>query len=345
MRRAKAYDKQSREFIGFKHADGFNEAVRYAYDLRCPEQGCDCSVHWRKQVHAKENTDIRPATFVKNRSSSHAAGCFQDYERIARENSAYTFFKDGAFHVRINFPLGTSNRDRFPMRGYLTEQQIAAANDRKDIKPFSTLKELVRFIEKNLGELDGPDLPDLVMNYQGHKAKFDGKMIGNMAYAKLYGITTLEDRHKNTAVTLSIVRPAHEIKRNENGKRRFVCASQPVEIFKRAHRISPVIVAYDDAIAEDIAAAAKKKEILCVVTRPFSPGWKPGHRETSVYLNVAQAAQYTRIDEKYWRKPQLELFPERDLPPHKRPPAAGPSISAGTPPAAAGPSPSAPLAP
>ncbi len=315
MRRARAHDKQTGEFVRMMNASAMTEDLRYAYDYRCCEAACNCTVHWRKFVHAKENTDPRAATFAKNASSEHVSGCHQDYERIARDNSAYTYFKDGAFHVRINFPMGASDQDIYPGRGYLSQQQIHAANNTKDITPFSTAKSLVAFIEKNLGELDSEDLPDLVLHYQGRTALLADKVVGNMDYQKLYDLSIAQDRNKNTPVALTIVKPTHEIKANDNGKRRFVCAPQEARINGRKHAIKPVIVCYYDENAQGIADAIQKNQTLVVMTRPYSTGQKFGYKETTVSLSIRKNEQVTPVSSRYWRVPQLQF----DFPPGPSP--------------------------
>lgn len=312
MKRARAFDPDTGEFVGFKRASALTEASRYAFQYKCCEEGCNCSVHWRKTVHAKENTDIRLATFVKNPSSPHNEGCHQDYERIAREHSSYTYFKDGAFHVRVNFPLGAAKVDLNPMRGYLKDEQIAAANNKKNITPFSSLTDLTAFVEKVLGPLDSEDLPDLTLHYQGRTASFADKVIGNLNYKKLYEVSV--DYHKGdvTPVAMTIVKPDHEISPNDKGKRRFVCTAQEAIVEGRKHAVKPVIVCFneDESVADTIENAMIKGETLSVITRPFSNGYRFRTAVTQVYLNVRKPEQVAAIADSYWRviePPQLRM--------------------------------------
>lgn len=311
MKKAKALDKETGLLIGLVGALSMTEAQRYAFDYRCPEAACDCKVHWRRAVEAKENTDPRPPTWVKNPSSQHAAGCFHDYERIASENHEYTYFLNGQFHVRINFPVGAAKQDTYPLRpGYLTEHQLSAAENTKHIKPFGNLKDLVKFIEKNLGPIDGDTLPDLVMHYQGKEAHFADKIIGSLDYARLYDATLLPEGQSTAASALTVVKLAHEIEKNRSGKHRFSCMTQDVKIDGRKHSITPVIVCPADSpeFVEEMRAATIGGQVMAVMARPFSRGANFSHASTPVYLSLAKDRQIAAIADSYWKEPPVSYM-------------------------------------
>lgn len=304
MKRARAFEKGTDQFVKLMSASAMTEALRHAFDYRCPEQGCDCKVHWRRETSVNENTEKRPATFVTNPKAKHAAGCFHDYERIAKENSEYTYYKDGALHVRINFAVGTAKSDLYPMReGYLTESFKQAAQSHKDLVPFSSLQDLLKFVEKNLGPLDREDLPDLYMHYQGRQALFEDKFIGSNNYAKLYESSLLPNGKKERPSAIVVIKPDHEIEANSHGKRRFACLPQSVIVNGRDQVIKPIIVCYDDnpTLAPQIEETTQRDMTIAMTTRPFSNGIIHGFKETPVYMNIQNDHQFAIVDDKYWK--------------------------------------------
>lgn len=308
MKKAKAIDKKTGLLVGLMSAASLTEEQRYAYDYRCPDAACDCKVHWRRTTEAKENTEIRPATWVKNPSSKHVEGCFHDYERIASETQEYTYFVNGQFHVRINFPVGAARQDTYPLRaGYLTEQQLRAAENSKQITPFGSLKDLIKFVEKNLGPIDGETLPDLVMHYQGKEAHFSDKIIGSLDYARLYEASLPAAGHTETASALTIVKLDHEIDKNKHGKHRFICVPQEVKIDGRKHHIAPVIVcpSFEPAFVDAMKEAAKNGQVMAVMARPFSQGINFSRPFTPVYLTIAKDRQVAPVSDNYWKLPPV----------------------------------------
>lgn len=313
MKKARAHDLKSKEFVRVIRAGEMNEDLRHAYEYQCAEPTCSCTVHWRKAHSVNENTETRPAVFAKNPSSSHIAGCFYDFERIAEERQDYTYLENGAFHVRVNFPVGVSRSDVYPMRGYLTQQQTAAAQGTKHIQPFNSLTDLLKFIETNLGDLDRDDLPDLVLHYQGRTALFDDKLIGNLGYAKLAELAQPKKQGAETPSAITIVKPTHEIDPNDKGKRRFACEPQEVKINNRKHFIQPIIVSFgNDRVVEGaLDFAGRHDKVMAVMARPFSTGLRLNRYDTPIYLSVGRPEQLTEVSAKYWRvptKPQLDLF-------------------------------------
>lgn len=316
MKKARAHDLTSQEFIRTYYASEMNEELRHAHEYQCPEPSCSCTVHWRKAHSVNENTETRPPVFAKNPSSEHVAGCFYDFKRIAEERQEYTYLKDDQFHVRLNFPVGTSRSDIYPMRGYLTQQQTQAAKNTKTIKPFNSLTDLLKFVEGNLGELDRDDLPDLILHYQGRTALFQDKFIGNKDYERLAETGMHRSDKADAPSVIAVVKPTHEIEPNSKGKRRFACEAQEVRINGRKHFIQPILVSFNqDYIVESaLSYASGRDKVLSVMARPFCNGIRFDRYETQVYLNIGRGEQMSEISGKYWRMPinpmraQLDMF-------------------------------------
>lgn len=324
MRKVRAFDKNG-EFVQKMHAEAVTEETRRAYDWRCIENACDCSFHWRKAVYAKGNTDPRPPTFVKNppsknASNEHALNCAGDIERIARENVKYTTLIDGQIHVRVNLPLGSSNIDRYPKRGDLTEEFKAAIEAQKIIKPFSHIRDLVKFIEKNFGALDSEAASEIMVNYQGKAVEWGKLFKGSDNYAALlHRSKNRKDVDGNTITPpiITVLRPLKELEPNQNGKRRFECEGQTVKIVNRRHSIIPVIVdsSHDGEVSKKINYQMKQGATLIATARPFfSPtSIRNLMSELRIYLNVYKMEQVEPVSDKYWkisgRDPnQFDLF-------------------------------------
>jgi hypothetical protein len=315
MKKARAHDLKTHEFLRTYYASEMSEELRHAHQYQCPEPRCSCTVHWRKAHSINENTETRHPVFVKNPSSDHISGCFYDFNRIAEERRDYTYLKDDQFHVRLNFPVGTSRSDVYPMRGYLTTQQTQAAKNTKTIKPFNSLTDLVKFVETNLGELDREDLPDLVLHYQGRTALFQDKFIGNRDYDRLHAISLLRREKSDAPSAFTVVKPTHEIEPNSKGKRRFACEAQEVKINNRKHFIQPILVSTnDDYVVESaLSYASQKEKILGVIARPFLSPNSFRRNESQIYLNIGRSAQFTELPEKYWRMPIIPMKAQLDM--------------------------------
>ncbi len=321
MKRVKGLDKESGTLVGMVHAASVTEGSRYAYKYGCVYDDCGCTFHWRRAVQAKGNTDPIPATFVKNRSSSHKDGCPADFEAIHRENSEYTTLKDGAIHVRVNFPLGSAPVDRFPKRGYLSEELLKAALNQKDIQPFGSLKELVKFIDKNFGGIESDAAAEIMVNYQGRAVEWGKLYKGSDRYEKLYARSRdfkYQDEGKDTPPIITVVRPVTDLGISEKGHRKFGCEEQRVKIEGRWQRVIPVIVC--DKFNTDLAHAIEKNiednETMLIAARPFHPGMrsKPAQfGELRVSMFIHNASQLTVADPSLWRVPSYGLAKQMDL--------------------------------
>ncbi len=303
--------------VGLLNADGFKESDRRAFDLKCPTNYCGCTFHFRKAHMAGGNTEKIYATFVKNPSSSHEAGCPNDIERIVRENHDYITMMDGKPHVRVNFPLGASTRDLYPQR-HMTEEFTARAKSYDHIKPFSSLHDLSSFIEKNFGAMDSDAASEIIVIYQGHSVAWSSLFKGSDQYDKLNARARnykFDGDRTMTSPAITIVKPVKEASINDKGKRRFECESQRVKIDNRWQYVVPVIVCDGNETTDMIVSALEKKSVLCVTARPFNagPARMPSHfPQQRVTLLVKQPEQLCEVSGDYWKvmhkkENQLEL--------------------------------------
>ncbi len=323
MKNARTRDKETQQVTGIIRAAAVTEATRYAQIYECPETGCECRVHWRRAVRGEENTVFVAApTFVKNPSSSHREGCHRDYERIARENHEYVSFKDGKFQARILFPLGAAKPDLLPAAGWLRDEQIKAAHNRTDIKPFGTLKELAAFVEKAFGSLESDLTEDLVLYYQGRSLSWDKVFIPSTGYDELYRRGLKEYSNGMRQAAFTVVKPHHEIDRSgKRGLRRFACEEQYVKIDGKIQRIQPVAVLDEtgsSSLFNKVVEAAKNEKPLLIAARPYVPH-EIRYGRAQVSLLIKEDGQLTNVKDHYWRWTpgpirQMDLFPQKDTP-------------------------------
>lgn len=305
-------------FLRLGHAYSITEESRRAFDFGCRNPACGCTYHWRKAVHGKENTDFRAETFAKNPSSSHVEGCHFDYERIARENHEYVFLKDGLFHLRVLFPLGGARVDRYPMRGYLTREQIRSAAENSDKKGVSSLHEMTRFIEKNFGSLESPALEDLVLYYQGQSMPWHDVFIPSDEYGRFFHDAAQKDENGNSPPRLIAVRVRHENGVTSKGHPKFVCEVQKDRENGCPSGVRPIVSVdhYESGAVAAMREAAESDRVVLIGSRPFSP--VNNYAVKNVYLHVHQASQISGLSDDYWHlentpKGQKLLFPLDEL--------------------------------
>lgn len=303
MRRAFKYDISGGKFLGIVRADDFDPATRHAFRYECPEPGCQCTVHWRKETSVYGHVETRPATFVKNPSSSHKPGCSYDIERILRENHEYILYENGNMHVRINFPLGSAPKDRRPMAGYLTDQQVSAAHNQSHIKPFTSLKSLTQFFEKTFGRFDSDAAKEVIVAYQGHKVAWGALFKDSDYYDKmLLRAQSHRKDHGDAAPIATVLKMDHEISINANGKRRFAGAMQKIWMNDRPKLIRPVVVCDNfqgASLGEFVRSMTKQQAAAVITARPFYHG--PQFGVENIYLTIHSGTQITSVDESYWK--------------------------------------------
>lgn len=227
--------------------------------------------------------------------------CDYDYENKASRHRNVAFEKDGKFHLRINFPLGSSYSDLHPQRGRLTAAQKIAAQNNTGKKAVGTVAGLVKFLEREFGSLENPALENLVLHYQGRNYEWPETFIASGNAAKIF--ETAAGKTKDvTAGALAVVKPHQEISASDRGKRRFVCEEVPLAMNGNKSVLHPVIVCETAMLAQRIKTGAA----MLMAARPFIPPHilhdekLHGCAAVPVYLYVADRTQFATIDDKYW---------------------------------------------
>lgn len=324
MRRVRAYDRKTGLFAEMQQANTKDEATRYSHDYRCLNEACDCTLHWRRAVEAKENTDPRAATFVKNKSSAHIDGCRYDYVEFAREHRDVAFSDGDDLNLRLLFPMGSAPSDRFAWkRGMLTEEQKRAAHDNINKQGFSSLRKLVDFLEENFEGLEDPALDDLFLHYQGEKYAWSDLWVASDHYSKLIERAQEINDRGETSPVFTAVHPTHEIVPNDKGKRRFVCEPQYAQPENKILSVKPILVCSDEFTAHGVHSVVKKEGHILISSRPFISNFYPGS-DVPVYLNCHEHRQLSQINPNYWRlvsgpRHQMGLFNRNEAPIHHAP--------------------------
>ena len=311
MKRAVTNDLTG-EHRKIRSAGDVTEPERYAYTFNCLNLDCGAEFHLRRRTWARETTEEVAATFVRNPSSQHKAGCDYDYESKASRSEEKAFFRDGKFHLRINFPMGSSYSDLHPQRGRLTAAQKATAQNNTGKKAVGTVAGLVKFLEREFGSLENPALENLILHYQGRNYEWPETFGASSNATKIF--ETAANRLMDvTAGMLAVVRAHQEISASDKGKRRFICAEAPFTLHDKKSMLRPVIVCETAMLAQGIKAGST----VLVAARPFIPPHilhdenLHGRGAVPVYLYVADRTQFAAIDDKYWNPvpgKQIALF-------------------------------------
>lgn len=287
----RAFDKTTNEFVGFQRAANKTEATRYSHDYQCPNKVCSCTYHWRKAVGAHENTERRPAVFVKNRISSHVPSCQYDYPAFAQRHEQVDYDGD-MLNFRIQFPLGTDRQDTHPQ--YLSKQQKSQARLSASKKGFSSLKALVDFIESEKGGLTNMSMQEVNLLYQGQKYPWDHLFVDTRHYSCL-----LAKANKTPALT--IVKPIRHTGVSANGKHKFSCAAQRVESDGKSRLVRPMLLLDDEDMVGHFTKVAKIDACVLVAARLWQ-GSGQRYQDHHVFMHVSLTAQLSRVDTaKYWQ--------------------------------------------
>ena len=301
MRRIRALDKVTGDLVGIQHAKDKNEQTRRSHIYKCLNTSCSCTYHWRKKVGAKENTDPRPATFVKNKSSDHVAGCRYDFTEFAKDHRDVVYTKDDILHLRIQFPLGTTRSDLRPwIPGALSERQRNAANANIDKMGFASMDALLDFVNKKLGGLDDPILDEVVLHYQGLNLGWNELFVASDEYSKLVRRGRGKDEQGQTLPTFSIVKPSHAGTKTPKGNRRFICEPQEARPDKRLMEVTPILVCKDDFTVACLDQIVEHDDAVLVAARPYIVEPERGNT-LYAYLHFTEDAQFTRISKSHWR--------------------------------------------
>ncbi len=302
MKTIRAFDKKTDQFVGRQSADNKSEATRYSHNYLCLNKACDCTFHFRRAVRVKENTDHRPPTFVKNRSSKHQTDCPYDYSAFAEKHRDVISFDNDSLHFRIQFPLGGHAFDQRPWeKGALTQAQIKAAHNNIDKRGFATLREFVDFIENKFdGGLNDPVMQDVYLSYQGESFKWNDLWISSDNYIGLLKKAKDVDQKYRSHPVFSVIKPDHATR--SEGLPKIVCRPQYAKKGYKTLSIKPVIICKDNIMAEHFLKIAQKEGNVLVASRPFIPEKQYGN-DTILYFNTPSIAQLAQVaPEKYWHR-------------------------------------------
>lgn len=309
MRRVRALDKDSGQFLKTIHASTVTEESRYAHDYCCMDPECGARFHWRKETVKRENTKTLPPTFVRNASTSHKKGCAYDYEYKARHNSGLTFYEDGFYHLRINFPLGGAWEDRNMAQSALTGEQRRVAKGRSHYKGLSDMRSVVAFLEKEFGSLESPALENLVLHYQGHDYKWTDMFVRADDYKRSFNAAAQNaaDDYRTRQRQIMVVKPLKTLPKNSKGKWRFGCEVQAADTYGKKRNIQPILVVDNSFAATLIDEIMRDKGVMLMAAAPFIPPSaleekRSGPKaQTPCYYNIIKPSQFARINPRYWR--------------------------------------------
>lgn len=312
MKRARSYDLLG-EFEKVRNAADIEERERAAHEYRCLNPACPATFHFRRAANPLENTAERAACFVHNSNSPHMEKCDYDYENKASRHRRETFFKDGLFHLRANFPLGSDpQRDVYPGRTRLSAAQRQQAEKNADKRGIGTLAAAVRLIEEEFKNLEGRGLENLVLYYQGRRYEWNNIFTPADGYGKIFDVIT-NLAGDETRPLLVVAMPEHEAGRNDNGKKKISCRAQEISVNGHEMKIQPVLVFKTDGTADKINIG----ETLLIAGRPFIPrqilqqSQLPYASGVPAYFYIHDQRQIARIDDNYWRNcpgTQMKLF-------------------------------------
>ncbi len=320
MRRVRAINNKTGE-ESVLNAKDLESSQRYDFKLCCLDEGCPKTYHWRKGYKNKENTAEVAPTFVENhKSEDHNPDCRWDFVKIASKRKDITFYENGYYHLRVNFPLGGSVSDMFPRTGRLTKEQHRVAENNTHLKGLSSMEEVVKFLEKEFGSIEAEELENLKLHYQGPDYIWSDVYAASDDYGAMVDVPS-DPGTGNIDARLSVVRVSHETKENDKGKRRFVCEWQQGVVRDKVDKIRPTIVCANEEVAQAFEGLSQHGGVALVSARPFVPPnffekkkWERDAVPVSLY--VTQTDQITELDaHEYWRyQPhrQLDLDIELD---------------------------------
>lgn len=322
MKLVMALDKENGIPVKLINAGSVTEASRRAFQYQCPHSGCSASYHWVRPYSTHGNTEHHDATFARDKDSSHKVNCPgepRDGYKI-HEEIDYISEIAGVTHVRVNFPLGSAKVDKFPQRGYLSEQQLAAAHDQKIITPYGSLGKLTRFLEEKFGSVESEEAAAVLVHYQGNEIEWGKLFKGSDQYDKLYWRTQNHkhsDDGKDTPPIVTVVRPVSEMSSSTKGHARYACEEQIVKINGRKQHIVPVIVCdrFNPNLAAQVSEYMGRNQPMLISARPFHPGMDSRQAQLgrlNVSLYVHSALQLATAKPEYWHvRPetaQLDFF-------------------------------------
>lgn len=315
MKRVRALDKETGEFVRELHAAELSSERRYAFHYACLDPVCSQSYHWRKSYRMDGNKIQIPATFVENRSSEHKGGCRYDFAKIAAGHRDVAFYQDGAFHLKINFPMGAAHSDLSVPYARIEPERLRRrdhASDHVSMMGLSTLDAVVKFLEKEFGSIEANQTDILKLHYQGQDFDWNTVFAASDHYEKIINVPQ-EAAQKLTQSRLSVVRLSHEIEANAKGKARFACEAQDTRISGRLQRVQPILVSGSSHLSMMFREMADQRSTALIASRPFRPAAVDQHgfiprKATPVSLYAASTDQVSIISDQYWRlRPGVQL--------------------------------------
>ncbi len=314
MRRVRALDKMTGEFIKELRADELSPPSRYAYQYSCLDSGCGQSYHWRKSYRMDGNKVQVPATFVENHKSEHRSGCRYDFMKIVGRNHDVAFFQNEAFHLRINFPLGGHYSDvNVPTVNMVREYAEAAhGRDKLSVPGLPSMGLVVQFLEKEFGSVEATQTDILKLHYQGLDYDWRDIYAASDCYENIVNVPQ-DAVSKLTQSRLAVVKIIAEAEKSQKGKRRFLCEPQDAKVSGRTLSVQPSLVCANDDIATIFNEIIERDQPVLVAARPFTGNLSRGgqfvpRKTYPVALYVADSTQFALVSQSYWRRrPGLQL--------------------------------------
>lgn len=308
MQTVRAVHKGTGEVISrFSATEVTNQTRRSLADLwnyTCLNDACPATFHWRQSYRADGNRHLIPATFAKNPSTKHQIGCKYDYSAFAEKHRDAVSIEDGRIHIRVNFPLGAAEKDVAPgtpnLRHYFNRISHRDASIKKT--PIKSLRNLVDFIEKNLGSLEDVAMNDVDLDYQGRVVSWNKLFVASDDYKKLYDAAYDKKNREDSNPVLCVIKPTHSVSRNAKGRPRFACEAQYARPHDRYLMVQPILVCRDDEMGAHIEKIIRKNGSLLIAARPFPAVTTVNQNTPPVYLMALNNAQLAQVDtQTYWR--------------------------------------------
>ncbi|MCB9988088.1 MAG: hypothetical protein H6868_02000 [Rhodospirillales bacterium] len=298
------------------NADDVDHETKCDYACRCPD--CEkATYHWVQGSAGLQNTDPKKPYWRRDPSSQHGQGCKYDFEAKASKHRETTFYEEGFYHLRVNFPLGSSpGRDRW-VKGHLSKTQIEAAHNHTDKPAVSSISAMVKFLEREFDSIEDDGLSSLKLWYQGEDYEWKDLFIGSDQYRQLVDAATRSDKHLDPLnlrpLSLTVVKPTarHDLASSKD-KTRVYC--EPQRIWLRTGKsltITPRLTFENDKLRNTLVIDRP----MLVSSRPFYPaaqraflrnrlisGEPPSNIPVDLY--VSNAKQLAEIDPGYWHAPE-----------------------------------------
>ena len=310
MKRVRAFDRKNGEYAGIKHAEEITPPLRYAFRFACLSEDCEKTYHWRNKQRREGNAVRARETFVENHKSEHKPGCRYDFEKIASRHRDVAFYQNGAFHLRVNFPLGGARADiDTPYRRLTPAYITAVSNKDAPMKPgLSSLPNLTAFLEKEFGSLEAEQTDILKLQYQGRDYLWNRMFVPSDGYEGLLRVPMEAISHL-TESRLAVVKILHESEPNAKGKRRFSCQAQDAKLDGRIRSVRPTIVCENDDLASTCSEMMLRDQAVVVAARPYTQEAGYRWREIPVALYIRETSQLAQVSaDKYWRaRPAQQL--------------------------------------